>query len=455
MKSHRLSVCAVIFTLPMGRMWCQQTAAVTTPRQLSLAQGEELLVQRNQLIAASRYQVEVSEALRRIAGYKPNPVLHLGAEQVPIQSPVAGSVPRFFTTNSDAGANPVYTAQVTKIFERGGKRELRVGQADATVEASRAQALDAFRTQLFQLRQFFTNAILARENLKLAESIDQQYGETERLTVVRVAAGDLAGVEVSRVRAARVVYRQAVLDAQSSYQQATRDILNVLDIHPGSEVPVAPTSNSPTQAPALPAGLQNAVLVVEGELSDAPLGLSLQELRTRAMRDRPDAMAARNALRAAEIGTDLAEAQRKRDLAVGVEYQRVGSDHSLGITTDVPLFAYNNQKAAIAQSVAQRHVAEAQVRQIETQVLTDVDKAYVAWQTARQAMDIYGREGVQEATRVRDVISYSYRRGEASLFELLDAQRTASQAALAANQARGAYQLALWQLEQAIGGSLR
>lgn len=426
-------------------------AAASAPRQLSLAQAEELLMQRNQLIAATRYQLEVSQALRQIAGYKPNPILHIGGEQIPVQSPVPGAVPRLFSTNGNAGANPTYTAQITKIIERGGKRELRTGQADANVESSRAQILDAFRTQLFQLRQAFTAAILARENLRLADTIDQQYGQTEQLTITRVNAGDLAGVELSRVRAGRLVYRQAILDAQSAYQQATRDILNILNLRPGDAMPVETT---PTRSGDLPVSLQNALLIVSGDLSDRPVMQTLAELRERALRDRPDVLAAQNALRAADLGLQLAEAQLKRDVAIGFEYQHVGDDHSLGVTADIPLFVYNNQKAGIAQATAQKRVAEAQLRQAQTQAVTDVEKAYQAYLTAQQASSIYSRDGMQEASRVRDVIGYAYQRGEASLFELLDAQRTASQAAVAANQAHASYQLALWQIEEAIGGSL-
>src|SRR5207244_13283177 len=65
---------------------------------------------------------------------------------------------------------------------------------------------------------------------------------------------------------------------------------------------------------------------LEGELSDSPIVQSIGQLRETALRDRPDAMAARNALKAAERGVELAEAQRKRDVAVGIEYQRVGED---------------------------------------------------------------------------------------------------------------------------------
>src|SRR5437868_6929563 len=69
------------------------------PARLTLAQAEDLLLQRNLTVAAARYQVEATRAARLIAGYKPNPVFTVGAEQFPVYSPLH-DVPRFFSTNS-------------------------------------------------------------------------------------------------------------------------------------------------------------------------------------------------------------------------------------------------------------------------------------------------------------------------------------------------------------------
>src|SRR5437870_5178640 len=118
------------------------------PRRLTLNQAENLLIQRNLSVIAARYQIDVNRAARLIASYKPNPVLTMGAEQIPFYSPLAGSYPRFFNTNPDAGANPVYTLRIDKIWERGGKRELRTAVADAQLQASEAQMLDSVRTQI-------------------------------------------------------------------------------------------------------------------------------------------------------------------------------------------------------------------------------------------------------------------------------------------------------------------
>src|SRR6516162_8320144 len=76
-----------------------QDTQQTIPARLTLGQAEDLLLQRNLTVAAARYQVEASRAARLIAGYKPNPVLTAGAEQITFYGPLH-DMPRFFSTNS-------------------------------------------------------------------------------------------------------------------------------------------------------------------------------------------------------------------------------------------------------------------------------------------------------------------------------------------------------------------
>jgi outer membrane protein, heavy metal efflux system len=445
--------------------------ASVIPRRLTLAEAETLLLQRNLAVTASRYQVEASRAARLIASYKPNPVLTIGAEQIPFYSPLKGSVPRFFATDPNAGANPVYTFRIDKITERGGKRELRTAQADFQLKASEAQMLDAIRTQLFQLRQAFATALLARENLRLAETTQQQYLHTERLTEVKVTNGDVPGVELYRIRAGRLQYEQTVLQARTSYTQATSDVLNLLgarveQVTPppkqvaqlsdgaGSTGAGVENSSESDAEPPLSESLRGASLEIVGSFDDGPVFQSPAELREIALAERPDVIAARNTLEAAGRGSLLAKAQRSRDFDIAYEYQRVGDDHSAGVVFQVPLFVHNNYKAAITQADAQRRASEALFHQVELQAVTDVEKAYQGYQSARRVLELYNSQNLIQVEKLRNISTYSYKEGAVSLFELLDAQRTYNQARTAYNQARSDYQVSLWQLEQAVGKPL-
>jgi outer membrane protein, heavy metal efflux system len=431
-----------------------QSAPAFIPRRLMLPQAENLLIERNLNVLAARYQVDVNRAARLIASYKLNPAVTVGGEQIPFYSPVPGSYPRFFTTNPDAGANPVYTFRIDKIVERGGKRELRTAVAQEQLDASEAQLLDAIRNQIFQLRRTFAAATLARENLKLAETVEQQYAQTETLTQAKVDQGDIAKVEIYRVGAGRLQYQQAVLQSRTAYEGAVRDVLNLLGARE-QELEPAIAQTASAGDPQIPESLLRAPLQLISDFDDRPVTQPLSELRSVALAERPDVAAARHLFNSAESSTRLAQAQRTRDVDIGYEYQRVGSDHTAGIIVSVPVFLYNNQRAAVTQAEASQRTAEAQLKQAELQASTDVEKAYQSYLSARQVLDLYGAGNLSQLDKLRTVANVSYREGASSLFELLDAQRSYALAMTSYNQARADYQTALWQLEQAVGRSLR
>ncbi len=461
----RLIVLVALWSTPAFAQTAKTTGsevrAAAIPESLTLADAERLLVDRNLAVASNRELVAAAQAARQIASYKPNPSVQFGAEQFPFASPLAGSVPRFFTTDSNAGAQPTYTVQFSKLFERGGKREFRIEQADATVEAARFQVQDTLRAQLFQLRQAFATGLVARDNLRLAETILTQYQRTEQLTVVRVQAGDFAAMELYRVRAGRLQYAQAVIDARNAYALAARDVLNILNA-PTGEAPASGATETPgirsasasgagpDQSTAQPA----APLQLIGEFSNATVGKGLRELRALSLTTRPDVQLSRQNLIAAEKAVELAKAQRSRDVSASVEYQKVGDDHSVGVITQVPLFLYNNQRSGIAQAEAQRRSAEALFRLSERQAITDVEKAYQSYVAAGEALALYNSENLNQVTRLQDIAEFTFRQGNTSLFELLDVQRNTRQVLMAYNQARANYQLTLWQLELAVGAPI-
>src|SRR5215475_122683 len=167
------------------------------PRKLTLAQAEQLLLQRNLAVLAARYQVDALRAVRLIASFKPNPTLMLGAEQFILSSNFFRDL---FRTNTNTAAETTYTIRLDKLIERGGKREIRTELTTCQLNAGEAQMLDAARTQLYELRQAFTTAALARDNLALAEATRQEYDQTIRLTEAKVENGDLARVELYRAQ---------------------------------------------------------------------------------------------------------------------------------------------------------------------------------------------------------------------------------------------------------------
>src|SRR5262245_37205117 len=80
--STGLSVLSVLMIFSTSWVGAQSPSG-QFPRKLTLAQAEDLLVRRNLAVLAARYKIDSSRAARLIAGYKPNPMLRIGAEQFP------------------------------------------------------------------------------------------------------------------------------------------------------------------------------------------------------------------------------------------------------------------------------------------------------------------------------------------------------------------------------------
>jgi outer membrane protein, heavy metal efflux system len=419
-------------------------APVDIPRQLTLAHAEQFLLQHNLAVIAARYGVDNARAQLLIAAVRPNPTLTLGAEAFDLAAPG-----KHLVSNSTSAANRVYTVRLDQVLERGNKRGLRTEAASLQVQAAEAQVLDTVRTQLLQLRQAFYNAVLARENVRVASQNLDLTNDTERLIRVRVTAGDAPEWDLIKFQASKVQFQRDLAAASLAYQQAVRDVLTLLGA-PSAAVGGTATISSATGS----ALLAEAPLDVVGELRLAPVTIStsLAELRQTALAQRPDVMAAQKAVDAAQSNLELARAQRHRDLDVALEYQRNGADNTIGATVSFPLFLSHKFEGQINQGLAQVQQANVQLDQARLQAITDVDKAYQAYQMNRQILQVYTTEALAKAEESLHIAEVSYQRGATSLLELQEAQRTLNQTRLAANQAYFDYRLSLYQLEQATGG---
>src|SRR5712691_7695556 len=257
---------------------------VDVPRQLTLEQAEQLLLQNNLAVIAARYGVDNARAQLLIAAVRPNPTLTLGAEAFDLAAPG-----KFLFYNSTSAANRVYTVRIDQVLERGNKRGLRTQAAALQVQAAEAQVLDTIRTQILQLRQAFLMAVLARENVRVASENLDLTNDTERLIKARVTAGDAPGWDLIKFQANKVQFQRDLASARLAYQQAVRDVLTFI----GAASPAARGSTAEVSALQTPALLADAPIEVVGELRLESLSVpeALEELRQVALDHRPDVLA--------------------------------------------------------------------------------------------------------------------------------------------------------------------
>ncbi len=424
--------------------------AVIAPSQpttrLSLQSATDLLIKNNLSVIAARYNVDILRAQRIAAGLRPRPSITFSATQFAVPG-VFQHPANLIHSNTSSAANTTYLVEVDQLLERGRKRELRISQANLNTQAAEAQVKDALRQQLFQLRQAFFTAVLARENLRVARENLNHFSDTERILFAQVKEGYTAGVDLKRIQLQQLQFSSDVSRAEQSYEQSLRDVLNLTGSGDAPSLANVMHTTGVVGTPSAIPGLDGSLEVVEGNLEIIPTLLWIDDLRALALANRPDIRAAELSLEAAQKGVELAEAQRARDVTVGAQYSRTGGDNTMGVVVSAPLVTRRFANSAIAQATAAKLQAKAQLRLTKTQALTDVEKAFTAYNVSRERLRLFTSSALRTAADVRHIEEIAYRDGAKGLLDYLDAQRTFNQTLVDYNQARFDFLMSLYQLE--------
>jgi cobalt-zinc-cadmium efflux system outer membrane protein len=385
-------------------------------RRLSLDEALALALRQNPTVRAKAAELRSVRANEITAGLRPNPTMNFLAEQFkPGQAQQEGQ----------------YTVNVGQPIELGGKRLRRVDAARAATRVTAYQLEDVRRLTVLQVKAAFAGALVAREQLALAEENLRALDETERLQRLRVDRGDLSELELLRIQVQRFTFERDAADARQA-----------LD--------VARITLRSTAAPAAIA----EDFEVAGDLEFTDVVLDADRLRRLAVANRPDLRAAAADRERAQADHRLARANAWWDITPQLEYQRIGPDNTIGFGFSFPLRFFDRNQGEIERTRAEIARVEATRQATEQQVLAGLDVDLRTAVTQRERVlslrDVY----LPKARRTREVVEYAYRRGGQSLLDFLDAQRSYRETALAHLQAMGAYLSAIYQLEADVGAPL-
>jgi cobalt-zinc-cadmium efflux system outer membrane protein len=328
-------------------------------------------------------------------------------------------------------------ARVDFLLERGKKRQERIAVAEAAKAVAQLDLLNSTRSLILDVQTAFTEVLLAKENLALTRESLDAFNRIVTVNRTRVDSGDLARVELVRSEVAALQFRNQVRQAELRLRVAK----NRLQALMGRSVfsPVFDVSG---------AMRRDATVVEQAEILNVALAA------------RPDLSALRRdqARSLAEVRLQLA--QGKVDYTVGAAYNRqlnVGEGKrgdSLGVFFSVPLPFYNRNQGEIERARQEQAQIEARIRSLEQEIVAEVANAYEQFKTARTLMETIESEMLEQSRRVREVIEFSYRRGEATFVELLDAQRTLNETMQGFNEARAEYAKSLFAIDSITGKGL-
>lgn len=313
--------------------------------------------------------------------------------------------------------------------------------------ASNAASLDAAsREALLRSTQLLVQADVAQTYLslraldaerELVRSTLQAYQDTLHLTEVRFREGDVAELDVARVRSEAASTESEVL-ALDQRRAVLEHALAVLVGEVASNFELTPTTWA-TALPAIPAGVPSTVL-------------------TR----RPDIAAAQNTMQAAQARVGVAKAAWFPTFSLTANggyaapevqdlFKLSTQAWGVGALLSLPIFDGGRREAGVQGANAELGIALANYREQVLVAFRDVEDQLAALRLLADQSEAQSRS-VASSSRATVLSGSRYRNGFVSQLELLDAQRSELRNRRQALQVKAAQYLATVGLIRALGG---
>jgi cobalt-zinc-cadmium efflux system outer membrane protein len=374
-----LLLCLALATLQAGY------AQTPTPVPVTMQQAVEQTLAHNPVLLSAQQNLLSMKGQEVEAGLRQNPNLGISGSDV--------SLP------ADNPASPYYySAQVSRLFERGQKRRWRLDSARATTAQTEGQYHDQIRQSTLGARQAFTNLVLAKATLKLAQDNLSAYRHVLQINHDRYDAGDIGKLDYERLDLQMAQYESDESNAQMNLVQASDQLQTLMGI----------TQPSRT-------------FDVAGDMVPPVISTNLTDLEQKALAARPDYQAAQAAVRGADANVKLAYANGTTDPTLEGEYDRSGDYNSAGFSVTIPLRIFDRNQGNkdttkyLAQASRFGQVAA------QNQVYSDVDQAWIGYTTSKLLSDRYNGHYLAEAKDVLSIAQFAYERGGLSLLDYLSA----------------------------------
>jgi len=406
-------------------VWIVAAIAGTLPRvalaqkSLTWQQVRDRFEAANPTLQAGRTGIDEARAQEITAHLRPNPSLTSTFDQI---DP--------FTANPYRPlgyALPFLSASY--LHERDGKRELRLESAQKGTSVAVSQWADQERMLLFNLRNAFVQTLQQKAVAALANENLAYYDRLLGVSSDRYKAGDIAQVDLDRLELQRVQFETDLQSALVNLRTAKIQLLALLDDRTAIEQ-----------------------FDVTGPFEFSEQILTVEELHQIALANRPDLKAAMQAVDKARTDHRLAVANGSTDPAFSMDVARnppIPAYFGFSVTIPLRIFDRNQGEKARTQLDIQRN--ERLQEATRAQVFSDADSAFATLNSTRVLLRAYKSKYLDQATRVRETVSFAYQHGGASLLDFLSAQNDYRSVQLNYLNLVGAYMTAASQLNMAAG----
>ena len=368
--------------------------------------------------AAEKLNINISEAELKVAKLFPDPSLAVD-----------------YTDNKE---NSVYVGhalcyELSTTLELGGKRRARIQIAKSNKEFTNAMLNDYFRNLKAQASIAYMDALKTKQLYLVAEDSYRNMKKLSEADSIQLSLGNIAKIDALQSKLETSVLYNELLNAKVEYENSLREL-------------------------SLLTGDSNIVITPTGKLEKVFKVLNKEDLVTNALNNRADLEAIRHSGNISKNELKLAKREQLFDMDVKVSLEDsyakgtskpVAKAITAGVS--IPLQFSNLNRGKIKAAKYKLQQADLMYKQAELNIKVEVEKAYASYNTSCKQVGQYETGLLENAKAVLDGKIYSYKRGETSLLEVLNAQRTHNEVRSAYYEAIFENTVAFVELEKTIG----
>jgi len=366
-----------------------------------------------------KYEVSMAEAAHKASKVLLNPELEI-------------ILPRFHKDEfSDFPRNIAFEMDIP--VELFGKRKNRIRHAEAEKFAAKAMLEDYLRYLRADVASVFVQMLskqLVIERMKLSfEQVNQLVDINQSL----FEAGEIGEIDVLKTRLEARSYETEMFDMRAEMAELMAEAYYLIG------------------------GIPADSLVFTGNIVVSQPIISINELKEFAFSNRADLIATQHKIDAARFEKQLARSERLPDISLIAGYHNDRTFHAVpgiqyayaGISVPIPIAGLNRGK--YTQQVHKYEQSKTSLDALTFHIENDLMRAYDMYKIKSQKRMIFTDKILKDAEQVRDAVLFSYQRGEASLLELIDAQRTTNEMYMNYYQTLTDYNMALIELSKHAG----
>ena len=414
-KKHGLSVL-------LGLFGSVHLILAQTPVRLSYTQYMTCVINDNLGYAAEKLNVPAAQAEVTAAKVFNDPNL---------------SVSYYNNENNTLQMGEGVEVELSKTFTFG-KRGANIALAKSEQALAEALLADYFRQLRADATVTYLEALRQQRLYQVKQRTYEHMRQLAESDSLRFRLGEIREVDATQSRVEAGVLRNELAQAQSELYRAFSDLRLMMGSF-GTDT----------------------LFVPEGELQLPARSFVLAELLDEAMRERTDLVVASRNKEVASKVLKVTRRERNTDVDLSIAVSRNARVHNeeapappfTGVTAGIaiPLKFSNLNKGSVRAARFREQQAELQYQEACLTVQTEVMQAYRMYEVCSQQVEAYDNGLLRQAAEVMEGKNYSYQRGEVSLLEVLDAQRTYDDVQAQYIETLFNYSVALVELGRAVG----